>query len=284
MNTKAVPLELYLSQQLSVNTYDFFCTKIVNTIDEEFKDHYKAMVQKEFIKKDNNGYMFSVKILNRKQSRTEELEALEEVLDFLQEKVVLYTDTNGDIISIINRAQIRADWEDKIFAFKKNNKEQIPNIEEIIHGITELISDPGAFLNFIKKSEIFSLLFPPVFNIDLLKIKSVSQKKKLHNFFKHVDLPIQLETQIVALNVLTNGLQIKRNGKLDNYVLMEDELAKFFMDTYGIHKSNLSYNVNLLEYYDLDRYNNIDKANGLLNVEVPNVFSYKQINRLIQKK
>lgn len=283
MDKTLSPLQFTILDKPKITTYNFMSVRLTRSPDGKFINKQHGTVQKEFIKRDQNGLMFSVKILDKKQSGQEDILEFEEALEFLEKEIILYTNSNGEIQSILNKPIIKEAWEDKIPGIKKRFKKEVPNIHELLEGINELLENEIDFLRFIKKSDIYSLLFPPVFDIGLLNKKSVAQQKIFPDFFEHCAIPIELESRIEALNVLTKGLQVIRKGKLDTHFFDEDAAAAFLFNSYGVHKSNLNFDATYLEYYDLDNENNIDKVNGIFSVEVPNVFSYRQINKLIQK-
>lgn len=264
--------------------YNFGVVQLVETPDEKTENKITATIEKEFIKKDKFGYLYTIRVTDRKQSNIEEMLGVEEALFFLKKKVVLYTSQYGEVISVVNRPQIKEDWYEESKKFKANFTGILPDINQFIDGVNGLLDDNKAFVNFIKKSDIYNILFPTIYNVDLEQRIAIQQKKEFHNFFDRYSLPLNLDTKIVGRNIDTNGLQIIRGGKLDTYRFNKEGASEMFKHQYGVHHTALKFNVSYMETYDTDSLGGIDAANNMLGVQVSELYSLKQITKLIKKE
>ncbi|WP_298541129.1 hypothetical protein [uncultured Aquimarina sp.] len=275
---------LLLSENTDTILYDFGVVQQVISPEETTKNKITATVEKTFVKKDQLGYLYNVKISNRSQSNIDDMFGLEQELAFLQKNIVLYTDTHGEIITILNRGQIAEDWYDQAKRIKKEFNYLIPEIQNFLSGIDSLIDDDKSFVALIKKSEIYSVLFPPIYNQELMKKITIEQQKDFDNFFDTTTLPFRIDTAITGIHADTKGKQLIRSGKIDKARFNKEVASKLFAKSYGVHEYALNFEASYLETFDLDQKNQIDKANAMLGVKVNDLYQLKQISKLKKKR
>lgn len=273
-----------LTEKTDTIFYDFGMAQHTISPEETTTNQITASIEKTFIKRDLQGFLYSIKVSDRSQSNMDDLLGLEHLLAFLQKKIILYTNIHGEIISIVNRTQIIEDWYDQAKIIKKEYNELIPKMDEFIAGIKVLLEDDKRFVSFIKKSEVFSLLFPPIYSQGLMQKVSIKQNKKFDNFFDTTTLPITLDTTVTGINSLTNGTQLMRSGKLDTYRFDKELASELFTKAYGVHESALNFDISYLETFDFDKECQVDKANILLGVKVNDLYTLKQVSKLKQKE
>jgi len=275
---------LSLSENTDTSIYDFGLVQQVISPEEISINKITATVEKTFVKKDHLGYLYNIKISNRSQSNTDAMFGLEEKLAFLQNNIVLYTNTQGEIITILNRGQIAEDWYDVAKCIKKDFKYLLPEMKEFLFGIDSLIQDNALFVGMIKKSEIYSALFPPIYDQHLVQKITIEQQKKIENFFDSETLPLTIQTAITGINKDNKGKQLIRSGNLDLAQFDKESVSELFTRSYGVHEYALNYDVSYLEVFDLNPKNQVDKANIMLGVKVNNLYQLKQISKLTKKK
>ncbi|MHA7059019.1 hypothetical protein ACWGOQ_0017470 [Aquimarina sp. M1] len=260
--------------------YELDTFRYIKSTEAPVENRIRCKVKKSFIRKDPIGYLFSVEILTRTQSNKEGVLDIENQLAGLQKKLVLYTDQHGDIISIVNRGEIYEEWDDQKNTFKNAYKDDLENIDTFIEGVNAIINNHEEFLNFVKKSEVSTLLFPPIYQQSLLSQRSVKQQKVMHDFFDTTALPFCIDTRIVARNKQTMGYQIIRSGDIDNPRFDEESASTLISNLFDVHKYNIKIESNYLETLDLNNDDIIEEATMLLNVEVPGIYNYRQISKL----
>lgn len=258
-----------------IDTYTY-----IKSPEDPVKNRIQTKLKKSFIRKDPIGYLFSIEILERTQSNKEDSMDIENQLAQLQKKLVLYTDDHGNIISIVNRGEIAEEWDDYKSAFKKTYKDILENIDLFIEGVDVMINDQTAFLNLIKKSEVATLLFPPIYQHNLLVQNSIKQQKVLHDFFDTTAVPFRLDSKVIAINDETMGYQIVRSGELDIPRFDEESASALISNLFDVHKYNIKIDANYFETLDLSNDDIIEEATALMNVEIPGVYSYRQISKL----
>ena len=112
--------KLLLTEEISTITYDFGIVQRIESLGEEpIKNQITATIKKTFVKKDSLGYLYKIEVTDRKQSNIDDMLGLEMELAFLQKNILLYTNSFGEIISIVNRGQIAEDWYDQAKLIKK---------------------------------------------------------------------------------------------------------------------------------------------------------------------
>ncbi len=286
MEMQILNKELTLSIHEDCEFYDFGMIQHTSMKGKAktIKDKYTATIEKQFLSKDSRGYLYNVEIRDQKHSNTDEVFKTEEVFAFLLQKLVLYTNNHGEISSIVNLNQIKEDWYDQAKSIKQNYKHFVPNIEETIDSLEFLIRNPIEYINFIKKSQIYSLLFPDYYDHNLEHKIEIEQQKVIERFFDTVALPLELKTKLSGFNTITNGFQLIRSGRLDKYHFDKEGASELFSDLYSIHESALNFEASYLETYDLNSNNTTDKANTMLGVKVNDVYQVKEVCNLSKRK
>ncbi|WP_378172833.1 hypothetical protein [Aquimarina sp. SS2-1] len=263
------------SVQYEVDTFTY-----IKSTEEPIENRVRYKVKKSFIRKDPIGYLFSLEVIERIQSNKEDIRAIEDELANLQKKLVLYTDEHGDIISIVNRGEIAEEWDDHKNNFKKTHKESLDDVDLFVTGVDAIINNQTEFLNLVKKSEVASLVFPPIYKQNLLFQESIKQRKVLYDFFDTTALPFRMDTKVVAMNEKTMGYQIIRSGDIDIPRFDEESASALISNLFDVHKYNIKIESNCLEVFDLNDDDIVEDATMLLNVEVPGIYSYRQISKL----
>ncbi len=261
-------------------SYEIDTFRYIKSTEEPIENRIRCKIKKSFIRKDSIGYLFSIEVLNRTQSNKEDILDLEDQLANLQKKLVVYTDEHGDIISIVNRGEIFEEWDDNKSAFKKTYKDILENVDKFTEGVDAILNDQTEFLNLVKKSEVVTLLFPPIYKQNLLSQESIKQQKVICDFFDTTALPFRMNTKVVAINEETQGYQIIRSGEIDVPRFDEESASTLISNLFDVHKYNIKIESNYLEALDLNNDNIIEEATMLFNVEVPGIYSYRQISKL----
>jgi len=272
--------KIVISENIDPIIYDFGIAQQIVSPEETSKNQITATVEKTFVKKDQVGYLYVVKIMDRKQSNTDDMFGLEQELASLVKNIALYTNPQGEIITIVNKGQIAEDWYDQAKRIKKEFDYLIPEMNEFLSGIDSLIEDNESFVSLVKKSEIYSLLFPPIYHQELMQKITIQQGKNFDNFFDATTLPFTIDTAVAGINADTKGKQIIRSGKLDTARFDKESASELFTKSYGVHEYALNFDTSYLETFDLDEKNQVDKANGMLGVKVNDLYQLKQISKL----
>lgn len=262
--------------------YNFDSYRYIKSTEEPVENRIQSKVKKTLVKKHKTGYIFSVEVSERKQSNKEDIYEIEDKLADLQKKLVLYTNKHGEIISIINRGEISEEWYIQKKILKKHFRDSYEDIDVIIDGIDAIIDNPEELLKLIKKSEVITLLFPPIYNYDLLQKNQIDQSHIIHDFFDTTALPFKIQTKIAAFNEITSGYQIIRSGDLDTGRFDNEQATDVISTLFNVHSYNIKIDSNCFEAYDLTENHTVDTATLLMNVEIPGIYSFRQISKLKQ--
>ena len=277
--------KITLGENTTPITYLFGVAQRIESLGEEpIKNQITATIKKTFVKKDSLGYLYKIEVTDRKQSNIDDMLGLEKELAFLQKNILLYTNSFGEIISIVNRGQIAEDWYDQAKLIKKSYRYLMSEIDQFLIGINDLLNDNESFVSLIKKSEIYSLLFPPVYDQQLMKKITIEQQKNFDHFFDATSLPLKIKTAITGINAQTKGKQIVRSGKLDMARFDKESASELFTKSYEVNEYALNFNVSYLETFDLDEENQVDKANGMLGAKINDLYQLKQMSKLKKNK
>jgi len=268
-------VEKEISLVYEIDTYRY-----IKSPEEPIENRIQYKVKKTFIHKDEIGYLFSLEILKRKQSSEDEILYLEDQLALLQKNLTIYTNKNGEVISIVNLGEITDEWYEQKKVLQKDLKNIFNDIDTVIEGIDLILNDPSEFLNMVKKSEVVMLLFPPIYNNDLLYNDHIEQSQVLYDFFDTTALPFKMSTKLIAINENNGGYQIARSGDLDNTKFDIQNATKVMSTLFNVHSYNITIEATCFEAYDLAKDNTIDEASILMNVEIPGIYSYRQISKL----
>ncbi|WP_062059784.1 hypothetical protein [Aquimarina longa] len=283
MITTPIQEDILLSTNTTPIIYDFGVSQHNISKEKIIKNQIKAVIKKTLIQKDSLGYLYFVETIDRSQTNLEGILKLENSLALLQKKIALYTDPHGKIISIINRGEIKENWYDLSKKIKKEFAHIIPKMDTFLKGIDKVIDTNDSFVSLIKKSELFTLLFPPIYNNQLLNTAQIHQEKDFDNFFDTTTLPLAIQTTLTGINSNTKEKQVLRSGKLDHSRFDKENATKLFTESYGTHQSNTDFKVSYLETLDLDEFNIITKGNGMLGVTVEDLYSFRQMSMLKKK-
>lgn len=277
---------LLLNEDLSIDTKERSHTYAIDTdtyiksTEAPIKNKITSTVKKTFIKKDQIGHLFSIEVLKRTQSNKEDILYLEDELAIIQQKLVLYTNEKGEIISIVNRGEIAEAWYDQRKTLQKIFENEIEDIHIILEGIHQIIHDADEFLKLVKKSEIITLLFPPIYQQHITSEVSISQKKVFTDFFDTTDLPFKVDTKIIAIHEVTKGYQIVRSGNLDTQLFDKEQVATLLGNLFKVHPYNINIDANYFEAHDLKENRDAEEGIFFLTIEVPEIYSYRQISKL----
>lgn len=271
--------DMILHQSTKSLNYQIKTTTLLETNDGRTKNTIEADITKTFIHTDSFGHLFSLETKNRKQSNIEDLSGLEEKLSLLLKKLTLYCNGYGEIVKIANKSQIKEDWYFQKKDIRKEYSKTIPKIDDILHGAEELIKDEAAFIKLITKSEIGTLLFPPIYKQQLLTKKQLRQNKEFTHFFDDYELPLVITTSLIEDTDTINN-QIIRSGVINNLKFKTPEVKRFFRKLYNAQDLAVDIDVAYLETYDLDMDNDIYSASQMMGIEIDKLYSYRQISKL----
>jgi len=276
--TKRKDLSLQTNPHSTLYEIDTF--KYIKSPEAPIENRIQLKVKKKFVHKDNIGYLFLVEVLERKQSNKEDVLGIEFQISNLQNKLLLYTNHHGEIISIVNRKEIANLWYDQKEEFKKTYKNDLENIDAFIDALDDLIRDNTEFLKLIKKTAVLILLFPPIYQHNLLVKNSVNQENIFYDFFDTSALPFKIDTKVVALNETTQGYQVVRAGNINTSRFDKESATSLISNLFDVHKYNIKIDANYFEGIDLSENDIVEEASFLLNVEASGVYSYRQMSKL----
>ncbi|GAA0719151.1 hypothetical protein GCM10009430_17880 [Aquimarina litoralis] len=280
MTTLLLHEDLSIDTKERSNTYSITTSVFIKSSEEPIENNIKSTVRKTFIQKDQIGHLFSVEVLERIQSNKEGIFSLEDKLNIIQHKLVLYTDQKGEIISIVNRGEIAEAWYDQQKILQKTFENDIEDIHVILEGIHQIIHDENEFLSLVKKSDIITLLFPPIYQQHITSEVSISQRKIFADFFDTTDLPFKVDTKVIAIHEVTKGYQIVRSGSLDTQLFDNEMATSLLGNLFKVHPYNINIDANYFEAQDLKENGDIEEGIFFLNIEVPEIYSYRQISKL----
>lgn len=226
-----------------------------------------------------HGMFYQLNVLNRKQSNTEGIRAIEQDLFFLQKKLIIQTDAEGNILKIDNLPEIKALWEKSKRDFRKRHK-KLEDIDALIRVTDELLENNEEFTNNIKESDIATLLFPPIYSKIINEEATYEQQKDFSDFFGEVTLPLKLKTtfkQRKKLNVL-------RKGIIDEERFDDQKVTNFFRTLADNYQLGVKVIADYLETYDLDEEHWITHAGQMMTVKIQGLFYYEQLVRVTPLK
>lgn len=238
-------------------------------------DNIVRMTVKKQSMPTKHGMFYQLNVINRKQSNTEGVRAIEQDLFFLQEKLIIQTDAEGNLLKINNLPEIKVLWEKSKRNFRKKHK-KLEDIDTLIKVTDELLENNPAFTNNIKESDITTLLFPPIYSKTIDEGITYQQKKDFADFFGEVTLPLKLTTtfkQRKKLNVL-------RKGILDEERFEDEKVANFFRTLADNYQLGVKVTVDYMETYDIDKQHWVTHAGQLMAVKIQGLFYYEQIVRV----
>ncbi len=258
--------------------YQMEISTLLVSNEDQVTNEITADVTKTLLKKDDGGAFFSVEVKNRKQPYLEGNALIENELTKLQEKLVVYCTNQGVITSIVNRGQIKEDWHFQKKRIKKAYKGEIEDIDLILEGTDLLLDDRAALLRLISESEIMTLLFPPIYNQELLERKTLDHDKVFSQFFDEYDLPLTIKTTLLDHKEAVNN-QIIRSGSLNNYEFELAEVKRFFRRLYNAQDLAIDIDVAYVETFDLDIDDNVYAGTQMMGVEIDQLYRYRKISK-----
>jgi len=282
MNNLVTQQEDLQIQRIKVPRHYFFgLVQVIETLGETTRNRIEAQLTKTYLRREENGHTYRVEVSNRSQTNTEGTLGVEDALSFLFRKVILQTNFKGEIIKVINRQQIREDWHGEDRKFRKRFKEIIPNMDEFLIAADDLIDDEKSFLDSVNKSEIFTLLFPPIYEQKLATEKAITQQKDFYNLFGNHALTIDIDTVLKPFDD-EGDMQVMRSGLLDKQRFNISGVKAYLRKLYETPNLSVKIDANYLEIFDLSHSCEVDTATQMLNVEVEHIYNLRQFAKLKQ--
>lgn len=235
-------------------------------------------VEKKFIKKDDFGFLFSIVVLDRKQSNIEGLRGMEDYLSKIQDEITLYTDEKGNIKTIVNYKEVFGKWMNCKSKFLKKYK-HVDDIKGIAQRITTTFDVKEEFLNLFRQSEIGTLLFPPIYIPELKQNKTAVQHKFYRDFFGPYLLPFRLEINAIKPK---KGIEttIGRVGEIDKHFLEEDKIKLYYRKLHSTYNLIVDIESAYTEIFNVDNSNIIDNAFQLFGVKLGSFYSFDKITTI----
>lgn len=254
--------------------------ELTQYFDKETKKMSSIEVSKRFIKKDNVGYLYEVLV---KKNSIEDENDVDAYLSPLFNKILLYTNNEGKIISIPNIGEIQELWTDMRYEFKKKFKKE-KDINKIITHMEMMLSEKNFFLTFYYlQTEIATLLFPPIYIKNLLNPNFKRfQHKLFHYFFNGHFLPFKLLLTSISNHKLKESYDlISRVGFISNELIPIKEIKEVFRK----HQDNPFLPAEIQgEYSELfylkKESKSIEKAMQRMEVIVDDFYTYKLQTKL----
>ncbi|MFD2561820.1 hypothetical protein [Aquimarina rubra] len=257
-------------------TYFIEIRQAVKSKQELNENTINIEVDKNFIKKDDFGYLFSIEVQKRTQSDTNGFRGMEDFLSKLQQKIIVYTDETGEIKSIVNHDEIKELWVDSQKEFL-NIYRNVKDIKNITKRINELLDSREDFLNLFEQSEIGTLLFPKIYFPDLRVHKQIFHQKFYRDFFGPFSLPLLIKTELLEENNKKKHTRVFNEGIIDEQKFQEDAIKLFFRRLYTTYNLIVDFDIIYSELYDLNEKNVIDSVFQIFEVKVGEVYSFNQI-------
>jgi len=272
--------DFFIVKEQKPSLYNFGMVQVIKTRENTIQNRVEAKVKKTYLRTEDIGLLYRVEINDRTQTNIEGQLGVEKALSFLVRKLVLLINFKGEIIGVINGEQIKENWHRQMNNFKSNFKDSIPDLQEFLIAIDALIDDKQALLNLVNKSEVLTLLFPPVYEQKLFAKKIMDQQKDLYDFFENYALTLKLNT--LLKNTYDEGgmTQIVRSGTLDKRRFKMDEVKKDLRAIYQIPNLSVKIKADYLEAIDLDYKNSVDASTQMLNVEIKHIYNLRQFSKL----
>ncbi|WP_346883763.1 hypothetical protein [uncultured Algibacter sp.] len=268
-----------LNQKTRVQEYFVDTIQHIHVNEHLTENRISTKVKKEYIEKDDFGHLLRFDITYREQTNLNGMLAVEDWLSVLFKKLILYLDDQGKIKSIVNLKEIKQDWYEQKDAFKKEFKFEINKINPFLEALDITLDNQKDFIQIIEKSDIATLLLPPIYNQELLLEKPVIEQKNYDNFFGNNDVPLNIDTSLLAYNEVTNGHQIFRTGEIDYVYVDLNGIKDFFRKNYNNQSLPAKLDVAYLEAIDLDQYHDVDIATLMMGIEIKNLYQFRQISK-----
>ncbi|RNL83273.1 hypothetical protein ED312_15430 [Sinomicrobium pectinilyticum] len=244
----------------------------------------KIIAEKKLLSRDEEGFVYRLHIPERKQSNQEGIRALEYDLSWLQQKLELRTNNQGEVTHIFNLWEIEDIWRANRNRFYQKHK-RFSAIEDVMEQTDVLLQNPERFISVFKESEVGSLLFPPLYEEHTEIGQKTAQHKVFEGFFETVDLPLLLTTTLKRRKeLIANNAHLLRKGTLDTDRFDQKRVQKMFRKLADKITLKVGVDLNYLETYDLDRYDWIDYAGQLFRVRIKGLFTFEQIARITPLK
>jgi len=263
--------------------YKIETKQTITFIEETTEDTISLEVSKRFIKKDNIGYLHEILVEKREQNNIKGTRELGCFLEKLNEKIILYTNSIGQIISIANFGEINEIWTDIKNDFKKKFKSD-NDIEKMIERMEIIMSNQKNFLPLFRQTEIATLLFPPIFIKDLVNSNDQNQyfQHKIFPFFYgKYSLPIKLITSLNSQKKIQDStLSISRVGIINEDIFDEKAVKTMFRNYYKNPTIIADITCKYGEMFYLNNENIIQRGTQLLNTAVGDMFQFGQFTNI----
>ncbi|SEM11050.1 hypothetical protein SAMN04487910_4129 [Aquimarina amphilecti] len=273
---------------LPINTnsfkYRIETKQTINSMGANKENIIAYEVSKRFLKRDEFGYLFEVLVNTRERKTTDCNQEMDDYLSKLQEKIILYTNEIGQIISIVNFGEIVEIWEDIKRNFRKTFK-KTKDIDQIMEKMSLIMSKQDNFLTLYIKSEISSLLFPPIY-IDELELLTTGtlQFKVIPYLFGVFSAPLNMLTKYLKDQSKNSERIIGRSGFIKESLFERIAIQQMYREIYSSPSMNASINCDCSEMFYINQENNINSSYQVLNVSIGEVYSFNQFTNAVMQK
>lgn len=179
---------LHLGFPKKDHKYSVFLQLYERQLDEVKKKDISFFFHKYFVEENDTGAIFGAK-LSLDTQKKQSIDYKTDLLILLQKKLVFQLNHKGIIVNIYNIGEIKEDWDDQKKKYYNKYKD-IGSIKDEIEEVNLLLNNQNQFLQYILNQEIYQLLFPGIYNIELTSTPSTRSNKQYSNLFKKMMLPI----------------------------------------------------------------------------------------------
>lgn len=271
--------DLVLDTMMRTKEYFVDTVQHIHVNEHLTENRISTGVKKEYVKKDDFGHLIELQVTSREQSNKKGMLGIEDRLSVLFQKLILYLNDQGKIKSVVNLREIKQDWYDEKKSFRKDFKHEIEKIDDFLDALDLTLDDQQDFIQIIEKSDIATLLLPPIYSQELSIKESLKHSKLYNNFFGNKSIPITINTSIIAQNEITNGYQICRSGEIDYVHIDLNGIKNFFRKNYNNQSLPVALDVAYLETLDLDEYHTVDTATLMVGIEIKDLYQFRQISK-----
>ena len=216
----------------------------------------------------NKANRFEVSQYNYKQSNVSGMYKWAGNLHSLRNKVVVDVDVYGQIINVENHYLIKIFWEELQYDLKKQHKKD-PYVHFMIKNITHIMGSKKNYLNAIKYSFPYSILFPLVYNKGLYTANGAKGYRELNGFIGTKSVPILTTEKLKESSINTNSKELQVIGEIDTANFKQNHISEMIKTLKNRPRVPSQVKLNYIERYLLDTDDSPTQAMCLSLVQIP---------------
>ncbi|TGE29456.1 hypothetical protein [Hymenobacter metallicola] len=187
-----------------------------------YENTRRTAFRKQPLQKTADGWLYSVSVLDFKQTETNGVAQLDADTAQLRSHLLIETDAAGGLLRVCNKAELRNQWqalEPKLLKKYRRSEQITPGM---VAGIGQVLHGDGYLEDVLRRGYEYSSLFPPFYGQSYDEQPTQGRPRTIARFLGNLDLPLQTEIKRQAQVPADVAVGLAVEGKVDMEAYQEE--------------------------------------------------------------